>query len=239
MAEIALDKAEPAGGSSRLYLDYADSSQVPTYTALDSSRTAGLFRGNPDLGRTYSHNLELGRDATQGAWQVHVAVFYRRDDHLVDWTFQRGVIARIANAVDIDTAGAECTVRWSASFCDVVLGYTYLQKRADYGAATVDGSFYALNFPKDRLTLAIVARLGRGFELRMDNQARIQETNPLRTEGGNQAVISSLGLFYRPPGWRNIDFHLQVDNLWNSAFQQVPAVPAARREISAGVTYRW
>jgi hypothetical protein len=239
MAEIALDKAESAGGSSRLYLDYADSSQVPTYTALDSSPTAGLFRGNPDLGRTYSHNLEAGRDVTQGPWQVHVAVFYRRDDHLVDWTFRRGVIARIASPVDIDTAGAEGTVRWSGSFCDVILGYTYLQKRADYGAATVDGSFYALNFPKDRLTLAVVARLGRGFELRMDNQARIQKANPLRTEGGNQAILSSLGLFYRPPGWRVVDFYLQVDNLWNSAFQQVPAVPAARREISAGVTYRW
>jgi len=239
LAEIALDKTGPAGGSSRLYLDYADSSQVPTYTALDSSQTAGLFRGNPDLGRTYSHNLELGRDATQGAWQVHVAVFCRRDDHLVDWTFQNGVFGRIANPVDIDTAGIEGTVRWSSSFCDVVLGYAYLQKQADYGAATVDGSFYALNFPRDRLTLAVVARLGRGFELRMDNQASIQEPDPLRTEGGNQAIISSLGFFYRPPIWRNIDFHFQVDNLWNSAFQQVPAVPASRRETSAGVTYRW
>jgi hypothetical protein len=38
---------------------------------------------------------------------------------------------------------------------------------------------------------------------------------------------------------RNLEFQLQADNLWNSSFQQVPAVPAARREISAGATYRW
>jgi hypothetical protein len=239
LAEIALDNPASANGSSRLYLDYADSSQVPTYTALDSSPTAGLFRGNPDLGRTYSHDLELGLDATQAGWQEHLAVFYRRDDHLVDWTFQNGVFARIANPVDIDTAGVEGTLRWSAQSFDVIIGYTHLEKRADYGATIVDGSFYALNFPRDRLTLAIVGRLGRGFELRMDNQARIQEPDPLRTEGGNHAVISSLGLFYRPPIWRSVDLHVQVDNLWNSAFQQVPAVPAARREISAGVTYCW
>ena len=239
LAEVALASAGSSGSSSRLYLDYADSTQVPTYTALDSSPTAGLFRGNPDLERTYSHNLEMGGDATQGAWQSHAAVFYRRDDHLVDWTFENGVFGRIASPVDIDTVGAEGTLRWSAPFCDITLGYTHLKKRADYGAATVDGSFYALNFPKDRVTLAIVARLGRGFELRMDNQARIQEANPLRTEGGNQAILSSLGLFYRPPLWRSITFNLQADNLWNSAFQQVPAVPAARREISGGVTYRW
>ena len=241
LAEIALDKTEPAGGSNRLYVDYADASQVPTYTALDSSPAAGLFRGNPDLGRTYSHNLEAGFNDAQGAWQSHVAVFYRRDNHLVDWTFQQGVFARTANAVDIDTAGAEGTLRWSASWCDVILGYTYLEKRADYGAAaaTVDGSFYALNFPRHRLTVAFVARLGGGFELRMDNQARIQEANPLRTAGGNQTVISSLGLFYKPAVWRNTEFQLQADNLWNSAFQQVPGVPAAGREISVGVTQRW
>jgi hypothetical protein len=239
LAEIALEEVRSRGGADRVYLSYADSSQVPTYTALNSSPTSGLFRGNPNLGRTVSHSLEMGRDDARGAWQTHVAIFYRRDDHLVDWTFQRGVVARIASPVDIDTAGAETTLRWSASRCDLVVGYTYLHKRADYGMAVVDGSFYALNFPRQRLTAAVVARLGGGFELRMDNQARIQEADPLRTAGGNQAVISSLGLFFRPPGAQNLDFHLQADNLWGSAFQEVPAVPAPRREISTGVTCRW
>jgi hypothetical protein len=239
IAEIAMEGTRPGGGSDRVYFSYADSSQVPTYTALNSSPTSGLFRGNPNLGRTFSHNLETGRDDARGPWQTHVAIFYRRDDHLVDWTFQRGVIARTANAVDVDTAGAEATLRWSAPRCELVLGYAYLHKRSDYGTAAVDGSFYALNFPKQRLTVAVVARMGGGWELRLDNQARIQEGNPLRTIGGDQAVLSSLGLFFRPPGVRNLDFHLQVDNLWGSAFQEVPAVPAARREVSAGVTCRW
>ena len=130
-------------------------------------------------------------------------------------------------------------MRWSAPRCEIILGYTFLHKNADYGAATVDGSFYALNFPKHRLTAAIVARLGGGFELRMDNQARIQEDNPLRTSGGNRAVISSLGLFYRPPR-RGISIsRCRWTTSGTPAFKQVPAVPAARREISAGVTQRW
>ena len=75
-----------------------------------------------------------------------------------------------------------------------------------------------------------MARLGGGFELRMDNEARIQEDNPLRTVGGNRAVISSLGLFYRPPRRANFDFSLQVDNLWNSAFRPCrPFPPRAAR----------
>jgi hypothetical protein len=239
LAEIALDETPPGGGSQRLHLSYAESTQVPTYTALDSSPTSGLFRGNPNLGRAVSRNFELGWDGMRGALQTHVAVFYRRDDQLVDWTFQRGVIARTANPVDLGTVGAEGMLKWSRPRYEVILGYTFLHKDADYGLAPVDGSFYALNFPKQRLTAAMVARLGDGFELRMDNEARIQEENPLRTAGGNRAVISSLGLFYRPPRAPQLELSLQVDNLWDADFQEVPAVPAARRQISTGVICRW
>ena len=239
LAEIALDEARSGGGSRRLYLSYAESTQVPTYTALDSNPAAGLFRGNPNLGREVSRNVELGWDGVQGALQTRAAVFYRRDDQLVDWTFRNGVVARTANPVDLGTTGVEGTLKWTQPRYEVILGYTFLHKNADYGPASVDGSFYALNFPRQRLTAAIVARLGDGFELRMDNQARIQEENPLRTAGGNQAVISSLGLFYRSSQAPQVEWSLQVDNLWNTAFQEVPAVPAARRDISAAVTKHW
>ena len=86
---------------------------------------------------------------------------------------------------------------------------------------------------------AITARLGHSFELRMDNVARIQADNLLRVTGGNRAVISSLGLSYRPTEWRGAAITVQADNLWNSSFQEVPAVPAARRTITGGVSYAW
>ena len=60
LVEIALADAPPGGDSHRLFFSYAQSTQVPTYTALNSSPTAGLFRGNPNLGRSRSHDLELG-----------------------------------------------------------------------------------------------------------------------------------------------------------------------------------
>jgi hypothetical protein len=239
VAEVVLESPQSGGGSRRLFLDFAGTTQVPTYTALNSSSAAGLFRGNASLGRTTSHNLEIGRDETRGVWRTHFAAFYRRDDNLVDWTFQQGVVARRANPVKIDTAGMEATLKWSRPAWDVIIGYAYLHKNADYGTAVVAGSFYALNFPRQRLTAAIVAQLGGGFELRMDNQARIQEDNPLRTAGGNRVVISSLGFYYRPPRMPRFDLSVQADNLWNSAFQAVPAVPAARREISASIACRW
>jgi hypothetical protein len=36
-----------------------------------------------------------------------------------------------------------------------------------------------------------------------------------------------------------VELSALVDNLWDSAFQEVPAVPAARRQFSLGAAYRW
>jgi len=222
------------------YAQYAESTQVPTYTALNSSPTSGLFRGNPNLGRETSRNLETGVSFKASGWTVETSLFYRRDDNLVDWTFARSVpAARTANAVDVDTAGLEIVATHRTRRCDLVLGYTWLGKDANYQSAAVDASFYALNYARQRLTAAVVLRLGAGFELRMDNEYRVQEKNLLRVTGGNDAFISALGLYYLPPKLRGLEFSLLVDNLWDSDFQEVPAVPAARRQFSVGATYRW
>jgi vitamin B12 transporter len=157
----------------------------------------------------------------------------------VDWTFRRGVTARTANAVDVATSGVELVVRRSWGAVDAVLGYTGLSKDADYRGAAVDASFYALNYARHRLTAALTARLCHGVELRMDNVARWQADNLLRVIGGDEAVTSSLGIVYRPAAWRGVEFSVLADNLWDSRFQAVPAVPAARRQVSVGAGYAW
>lgn len=223
----------------RYYAQYAESSQVATYTALKSNPSAGLFRGNQNLGRETSRNLEAGIEFTSGAWTVQAAAFHRQDDELVDWTFRNGVVARTANPVDIDTAGLELVAILNTERYDLILGYAFLEKDADYGAATVDASFYALNFPRHRLTAALVARLAPGLELRMDNEYRLQEENPLRLNGGDEAVLSSVGVYWLPSALRGLELSFRVDNLWDDDFQEVPAVPAARRQWALGAAYRW
>ncbi|MES1166901.1 MAG: TonB-dependent receptor, partial [Pseudomonadota bacterium] len=213
--------------------------QVPTYTALDSNPGAGLFRGNPNLGRETSHNFELCAKGAWAGWHSDAAVFYRRDDRLVDWTFHSGVTARTANPVNIDTTGAELFARRSFDRFDVALGCTWLAKDADYGTAAVDASFYALNYPRQRLTAAFTARLGGGWEVRLDNDARMQAGNLLRVTGGDHALLSTLGLFFRPAQVHGLTLAVQAGNLWNSSFQAVPAVPAAKRQVTGSATYLW
>lgn len=237
MIEFARDM--PSAELRRIYFAYSKSTQVATYTALNSSATAGLFRGNPNLGREKAHNVEFGAAGVIGGWNTDAAVFWRRDDSLVDWTFRRGVTARTANAVDVDVTGFELVARRSWRACDFVLGYTALNKDPDYRGAAVDASFYALNYARHRLTAALTVRLGNGFELRVDNVARIQAANLLRTIGGDDALVTAVGLSYRPAALRGFEAVAQVDNLWNSDFQEVPAVPAARRQASVGIGYAW
>jgi outer membrane receptor protein involved in Fe transport len=228
-----------SSGLRRIYASYSETTEMPSYTALDSSPTSGLFLGNPKLGRSESRDMEAGLLGSLWGWSAQGDVFYRRDDNLVDWTYTDGVFGRSANPVNVDTEGLEVVARRSWSLATVVLGYTALAKDASYLGAPVTASFYALNYARQRLTAAFILQLTENLDLRLDNAARIQAPDSLRTAGGNDALISALGLSWHPAARRNLELTVQIDNLWNSAFQTVPAVPASRRQLSFGATYGW
>lgn len=236
--ELVLDQVEPGLGLHRLHVSYAKATQTATYTALNSAAGAGLFRGNPNLGRQVAHTMELGAAGTWGGWTTTAAVFFRQDDRLVDWTYRTGVTARTANPVDLGTTGFECVARRSTERMDWVVGYTAFSKDADYGTSLVDASFYALNYPRHRLTLAATVRLGAGWELRWDNEVRLQAENALR-RSSDDAWLSAIGVYYAPRAWRGVKVSLQVDNLWDDRFEEVPAVPAGRRQGSLGLSYAY
>ena len=234
-----LSRTWSSGGLQRLYASTSTTTEMPSYTALDSSPTGGLFLGNPNLGRQASHDTELGASGNAYGWTGQAAVFYRQDVDLVDWTYLPSVFGRSANPVDIETTGLELVARRAWSGIGLVVGYTALAKSASYLGSPEAASFYALNYARQRLTVAVTAELTRTLELRLDNAARIQAPDSLRTQGGNDALSSALGLSWRPLAKRTLELDLQVDNLWNSAFQSVPGVPASRRQLSFGATYGW
>lgn len=239
VVELSLDRVAQRVGVSRVYLSYSRTTQTPTYFALRSNPTRGLFRGKPDLERQDSRNLELGATAGAGPWTASTAVFYRSDKHLVDWTYSSTATnARAANPVDIDTTGVEFVTRYGRKKLDVVFGYTALNKKSDYGTALVDASFYALNYPEQRFTLAVTGRISSRWEVRMDNEYRIQKPNTLR-KFGNHPLISSIGVYYTLKQAPRLRFSAEVDNLWNSEYQEVPAVPAAKRQMAVGAVYSW
>jgi hypothetical protein len=212
---------------------------LPSYTALNASAAAGLFRGNPTLGRTVSDQVEIAARGLWLGWTGRAALFFRRDASLVDWTFRRGVTARIASAVDMDVAGFETVLRRQWRRVEAVVGFTWLDKAADYRGAVVDGSFYALNYARQRLTTALVWHPAAAVDVRVDQSFRRQNGSSLRTAGGTQALATAFGVAWRPAGWRGVQVSAQVDNLWNDRFQETPAVPATPRQASLSVAYHW
>jgi vitamin B12 transporter len=170
---------------------------------------------------------------------MRATLFSRRDDGLVDWTYSTGApFSRQANAVDIDVIGFEMFVVRSWESVDLAIGYTALDKDADYGSAQVDASFYALNFAKHRATLAVVYRFAGDFEFRLDNEYRAQEDNPLRV-GDDSTYLASASLRWSSPGNRSFGAALVVDNVTDSEYQPFPGTPASGRQLSLSASYSW
>jgi len=234
---VTLSRSDPSGSTSYSF-EYAATSQVPGYTALNSN-PSGLFGGNPFLGREKAKQLAASVERDTGDWQLRATVFSRRDDDLVDWTYETGApFARQANAVDIDVIGFEAFFVRTWESLDLAFGYTALDKDADYGMAQVDASFYALNFAKHRATLALVYRFAGSFEFRLDNEYRSQEANPLRV-GDDSTYLASASLRWASAGNQRFSAALVVDNATDSEYQPFPGTPASGRQLSLSASYGW
>ena len=217
-------------------LSWAETSQVPGYTAL-ASPPDGLFGGNPTLGRETARTLELGYSHVAESWRAEATVFRRDDDDLVDWTFLSGApFVRQANPVDLEVLGAELYLARAWSRLTLRAGYAWLDKDADYGTASVDASYYALNYARQRLTVALEYEFAATWRLAMDTELRRQADNPLRS-GSDDAFAASLALFWRPLS--GLDLSVVVDNVTNSDFREFPGTPAPRRQLSLQARYSW
>lgn len=228
---------DDARGSTEYALEFAATSQVPGYTALKSGQS-GLFGGNPNLGREKANQLSASvrRDTDDITWSA--TLFAREDDDLVDWTYATASpFARQANPVDIDVIGLEAYLIRNWDRFDLILGYTGIDKDADYGSASVDASFYALNFAKHRVTLAFAYRFTDALEVRVDNEYRNQEDNPLRN-GDDSTYLASLSLVWSSAA-QGFSAALVVDNATDSSFQTFPGTPASGRQISLNASYNW
>ncbi len=222
-----------------LTLSYAQASQVAGYTAIGGSTTSGLFRSNAVLQRETSKNAELSMALDTISWRIDSALFYRWDQALTDWTYRfDSTSARSANPVDIDTLGIELIAVKRFNSADVIAGYTYLNKSEDYRDASVDASFYALNYPPHRLTLGIVWFPTDVIELRVDNEWRKQEQNRLRN-GSDSAFFTHLTATYTPPQWERLNIVLAVDNVWNESFEEIPGTPGRSEQLSLTANYTW
>jgi len=239
IGDVTLNTQNSKGFERTFYLSYAEASQVAGYTAIGGSDSGGLFRSNYNLERETTKNLELGLLLDEQSWQLNSAIFYRKDNNLTDWTFNfDSTSARFANPVDIDTTGVEFFATKHFDTTEIVASYTYLHKSENYGAADIDASFYALNFPDHRITLGAVWNPTDILEFRIDNEWRKQHENSLRGSD-DDALFTHLTLKITPPMVKNLFITLAADNLWGESFEEIPGTPGRGEQYTLSATYSW
>ncbi|WP_024612700.1 TonB-dependent receptor [Pseudoalteromonas sp. TB64] len=239
IGDVTLKTQNSEGFERTFYLSYAQASQVAGYTAIGGSDSGGLFRSNYNLERETTKNLELGLLLDEQSWQLNSAIFYRKDNNLTDWTFNfDSTSARFANPVDIDTTGVEFFATKHFDTTEIVASYTYLHKSENYGAADIDASFYALNFPDHRITLGAVWNPTDILEFRIDNEWRKQHENALRGSD-DDALFTHLTLKITPPMVKNLFITLAADNLWGESFEEIPGTPGRGEQYTLSATYSW
>lgn len=239
IGDITWDTINADDTSQTIYLSYAQASQVAGYTAIGGSNTGGLFRSNYNLQRETTKNIELGLALDSETWRLDSAIFYRQDKDLTDWTYSlNSTSARSANPVDIDTLGVELLAVKRFDNAEIITSYTFLEKSEDYGAADIDASFYALNFPDHRVTLGVIWRPTDIVEVRVDNEWRKQEENSLRN-GDDDALFTHLSVKISPAQIKGLDIMLAADNLWDESFEEIPGTPGRGEQYTISATYSW
>ena len=225
-------------GSRYLKFEYARSSQLPGYTVLNS-RPTGMFGGNAMLGRERADQASIDLGYQSNSSTADLSFFYRRDRNLVDWTFSGDApFSRQANDVDINVRGAQVLLGYSWSEMDITAGYTFLDKDSNYGDASVDASFYALNFARHRATIAVRYRLTDQIEFRLDNEFRLQEENPLRATSA-RSYLASASIILVPNAIHGLTISASAENILDEDFQQFPGTPASGRQVSLNLQYDW
>lgn len=235
IAEISRLKEMNSGRSEKIYISYAESVQFIGYGAIGG--IGGLFQSNPNLTKETSRNLEVGYQLENKLWTLHGAAFHRRDDDLADWTYV-GTAARSAENLDLETFGVEFLASRDWGSLQVMLSYGYLSKKEDYGNLIIDGSFYALNFPKHRFTLGVIWDPVDSFQIRVDNEWRDQHNNSLR-KGPNESLYSHLVASYYPSNLNALEIFLAYDKPWDEDFQDIPGTPGRGDQFSFGVSKSW
>jgi len=237
ISKISLSQFNKSGLKDDFYLSYSESSQVAGYGAIGGTANNPYFLAYTNLNRGVSKNLELGYSTSHDDWKLSGAIFNRWDKDIFDWVYKSD-LARKVNHADIDTFGIEAIASFTFEKIETILGYSYLNKDADYGMSDIVGSFYALNFPKHRATLAIIWDPLDSVEVRIDNEWRDQRNNVLR-EGPDHSMYSHLAASYYPPQYNDLELFLAYDKPWDEEFQDIPGTPGRGDQFSLGATYRW
>jgi iron complex outermembrane receptor protein len=212
--------------------------RLPTYTELYYTDPVDL--GNPFLKPESAWSYEGGVQLLiRPGMVVEADVFHRRDRNVIDYVRSDPSLPYVAeNIQNLNFTGAEVSLRWQLPRQQrVELSYTGLQGRA----AALNGlqSKYAFNYPINAGVATWWGKLPGGFDSRFRAAALQQRV----TNQTNLQLFDSTA--YPLVEWtvgrefRYVTPYVQLTNLTDTKYQEIPGVPMQGRGVIAGMELRW
>jgi iron complex outermembrane recepter protein len=200
--------------------------RMPTFTDLYYSDPANV--GNPNLKAEYAWTYEGGLDWNAGAnLRGNVTVFQRRESNGIDYVRSSPTdVWRATNFNQLHFTGVETAIAWRWRRQQFNAGYTWLH--GIQGALDGMQSKYIFNYPTGN------TMVGWQGELPWKLIARARISRIDRVQRGPYTVVDAY--FARQSA--RISPFLQLTNLTNARFEEIPAVPVPTRGIIGGVELR-
>lgn len=210
----------------QLALHRGRSFRQPSFTELHYESPAS--RGDPTLQPEQAWTDEVLLGHRFGSWRWEFAAFQRHSRDLIDWVRQGDGTDRATNFARSRTRGMEGSLilKGSGVVQHLRAGVAWLNPRLDVDATR---SRYALTHPRWEAAISGDATLGTAVRAAWLWRWR----QPQRA-----GSFATLDLRFTMPVARRLDLILEVTNVFNRSYQEIPGVPRPGRWATLGMNWR-
>jgi iron complex outermembrane receptor protein len=198
--------------------------RIPSFTELYYTDPANL--GSPDLRAERGWSVDGGADWTPAGWTFSGSVFRRWDQDVIDWVRETPAdLWRSTNVRDVTSTGLELQASrmWGAAAL-----------RVSYAALDVDApslvllSKYVLEYARHQTGVMVSGPIGAGLRgaLTLDHRSRID---------GQEYVLGAMRVSWGIPVG---DVFVDVRNLFDARYREIPGVDLPGRWVTAGLSLR-
>lgn len=235
----------PAEGL-KIATTWSQSTRMPTFT--DLYYTQETHHANEHLKPERSESVDLGVTYDRPLVSAYVKGFLMWGRDMIDWVRTSGDAKWASwNLTEVDKQGVEigATLRpgqqWpTLGHSELSISYARMNQTADSKGLE---SKYLLNYLRDKLTVQLRHPVYRNFSAAWHFRLQKRMGSYRRFEGGADAglhpypafSVLDLKLNYK---LRNVDFHVNLNNLYDMQYYDVGNVPQAGFWLMGGVTYR-
>lgn len=217
----------------KLFANGTTGQRLPTYTDLYYKGPANI--GNAQLKPEYSNYAEVGTQYAKGNALARVSYFYRRSTDFIDWVRVMPTDPwQPQNFQTINTQGVSVLTNYDlgnglglSENYDITLNANYTFLSPVIESPTGDYSKYAIEALRHQATLKVVSTLWKHVQVNAAYRY-------LYRINGNDYTLVDLRLGYTI---KNILVYVDVNNLLDTQYKEVGAVPMPGRWMTIGARF--